>query len=59
MELNDNEISLLIQHIQRYGAHRFFQGSHSPYPNLKKLEEQERDKAFEHYKQIRKILKLE
>lgn len=59
MKLNDNEISLLVQHIQRYGAHRFFQGSHSVFPQLKKLEEQERDKAFEHYEQIRKILKLE
>lgn len=59
MELNDNEISLLILHIKKYATHSFFQGTHSMFPHLVKLEEQERDKAFEHYEQIRKILKLE
>lgn len=58
MDLNDNEISLLKQHIEGYGANRFFQGKASVIPDLERLAK-ERDKALYHYNQILKILKLE
>ena len=58
MNLNDNEISLLKQHIESYGAHRFFQGKAYTIPDLERLAK-EREKALYHFNQIRKILKLE
>ena len=58
MNLNDNEISLLKQHIQGYGAHRFFQGRSTTIPDIERTAN-EREKALYHYNQILKILKLE
>lgn len=58
MKLNDNEISLLKQHIEGYGANRFFQGKASVIPDVERMAK-EREKALYHFNQILKILKLE
>ena len=58
MNFTDNEVSLIIYHTNRYGAHRFFQGSASKIPNIEMMTK-ERDKALYHYNQLLKILKLE